>query len=130
MNYATITDLELVWKTLTESEKTKAEEFITEASAKIRLKARKKSKDFDAMIAEDEDLAEVVKGLVCNVVKNAMNTPIDAESMTQMSIAAGGYSWSGTYSNPGGGVKFSKNDWKSIGLGSQLYGGLDIYGLD
>lgn len=130
MNYATIEDLELAWKTLTESEKAKAEEFIKEASAKIRLKAKKKNKDFDEMLAEDEDLAEVTKGLVCNVVKNAMNTPIDQEAISQMSIAAGGYSWSGTYSNPGGGVRFTKNDWKVLGLGSQLYGGLDVYGMD
>jgi len=128
--YATIEDLETVWKVLTETEKNKASEFIEQASAKIRLKAKSQNKNFDELFDSDEDLAEVTKGVVCNSVKNAMNTPIDQEGLSQMSMAAGGYSWSGTYSNPTGGLKFTKNDWKALGLGSQKYGGLDIYGVD
>ena len=129
MNYATTEDLEKVWHHLTPSETEKAEELIAEASAKIRLKAKAQGKDYDAIVTEDEDLALIVKGLVCTVVKNAMNTPSDIEGLSQMSMAAGGYSWSGTYSNPSGGLKFSKKDWKSIGLGSQMFGGVDIYGM-
>lgn len=127
MDYATIQDLELLWKTLTESEKTKAQAFISEASAKIRYKGKQKGKNFDELVTEDEDLALIVKGVVCNAVRNAMNTPIDQEAMTQMSMSAGGYSWSGTYSNPGGGIRISKKDWASIGLGGQTFGGMDIY---
>lgn len=128
MAYATITDLELVWRPMTEQEEAKATELIDEASSRIRYKAKRVGKDFDALVDEDEDLASIVKGLVCTVVKNAMNVPVDQEAMTQMSMSAGGYSWSGTYTTPGGGIKFTKSDWKSIGLGSQSYGGLDIYG--
>lgn len=128
MAYATITDLELVWRPMTEQEEAKATELIDEASSRIRYKAKRVGKDFDALVDEDEDLASIVKGLVCTVVKNAMNVPVDQEAMTQMSMSAGGYSWSGTYTTPGGGIKFTKADWKSIGLGSQSYGGLDIYG--
>lgn len=128
-NYATIQDLEKVWKTLTDTEKAKAEEFIKEASSRIRLKAKKEGKDFDELIANDEDLAEITKGLVCNIVKNAMNVPTDADALSSMSIGAGGYSWSGTYANPGGGVKLTSNDWKALGLGSQKWGGLDVYGV-
>lgn len=129
MNYATIEDLELVFRPLTESEKDKAEELIAETSAKIRLRAKKYNKDFDALVESDEDLAVVTKGVVCNVVRNALNVPIDQEAMTQLTMSAGGYSWSGTYATPGGGIKLSKADWKSLGLGTQMFGGFDIYGI-
>lgn len=129
MNYATIADLEKVWRPLSTSEQDKAEALIEEASAKIRLRATKYGKDFDNLVTTDADLALVARGLVCNVVKNAMNVSPDTEAMTQMSIAAGGYSWSGTYTNPGGGVKFTKADWKALGLGVQMFGGVDFYGI-
>lgn len=129
MNYATIDDLEVLWKKLKLDEIDKAEQLILEASSRIRLKAKKQGKDFDEMILNDSDLAEVVKGLVCSVVKNAMNVSTDNEAMTQISQSAGGYTWSGTFFNPSGGIKFTKADWKSIGLG-QTFGGLDLYGFD
>lgn len=128
MDYATTNDLELLWKTLTQSEKRQAQALIHEATAKIRLRAKKQGKDYDALIMNDCDLATVVKGVICMAVKNAMNSPIDAEAMTQVTQSANGYSWSGTYANPGGGIKISKKDWVSIGLGGQMFGGLDVYG--
>lgn len=130
MNYATIEDLAKLWRPLTDSEKEKAEELIAEASAKIRIKAKSQGKDFDEIVTDDSDIALIAKGLVCTVVKSAMNTPNDIEGLSQMSMSAGGYSWSGTYSNPNGGIKFTKKDWKSIGLGSQKFGGVDVYGMD
>lgn len=128
MDYATMEDLETLWKGLTEHEKTKAQALISEASAKIRIKAKKQNKDFDDLYLSDSDLATVTKGVICMAVKNAMNAPVDQEAMTQASMSAGGYSWSGTFANPGGGIRFTKKDWSAIGLGSQTYGGLDIYG--
>lgn len=128
MDYATISDLENLWRTMTETEKTKAEQLISEASSRIRLKAKAQGKNFDDLYTADEDIKAVVTGLVCTVVKNAMNVSTDNEAMTQESQSAGGYTWSGTFFNPSGGIKFTKADWKSIGLGQQTFGGLDIYG--
>lgn len=128
MDYATIEDIEVLWKSLTEHEKTKAQALIKEASAKIRIKAKKQGKNFDEIIKEDPDIALVTKGVICTCVKNAMNTPIDQEAMTQASMSAGGYSWSGTFANPGGGIRLTRKDWAAIGLGSQTFGGLDVYG--
>lgn len=127
MNYATIEDLKAYWKPLSDYEAHNAEILIGDASAKIRLRAKGLGKDFDAMVAEDEDLASVAKTIVCKAVSNSMKQQ-DSLPFSQYTESAGGYSVSGTFVNAGGGLNFSKADWKELGLRKQTYGGLEIYG--
>ncbi len=128
-SYATISDVELYWRNLTESEQTTATQMIADASAKIRLRASARGKNFDEMILANTDLQDVAKTVVVKCVINAMKV-VEAVPATQFSESAGGYSISGTYYAPGGGLTISKKDWAELGLGSQSYGGLDIYGVD
>lgn len=129
MNYATIQDIETYWRPLTEDEQAIAETLIADSSAKIRMRAKRNGKDFDAMIEEDEDLQNVTKSIVCKVVINAMKVS-DSIPMTQFSESVGGYSISGSPYNSSGGLYISRNDWKELGLSSQHIGGLNIYGID
>lgn len=126
-DYATIEDIEAYWRVLTEDEKASAEMLIADTSAKIRYKAKKAGKDFDTMIADDIDLQNVAKSIVCKVVINAMKCT-DTMPMTQFSESVGGYSISGSPYNSSGGLYISKADWKELGLSSQFYGGLNVYG--
>ena len=128
-SYATIADVELYWRTLTVEEKTTATQMIADTSAKIRLRASARGKNFDEMLILNPDLAEVAKTIVVKCVINAMKV-VEAVPATQFSESAGGYSISGTYYTPGGGLAISKKDWAELGLGSQTYGGLNVYGVN
>lgn len=125
--YATVDDLQTRWRTLQPEEVATATQLLEDASAKIRNRANKLGKDFDFMVDVDEDLEAVVKTIICKAVANSMKMN-DTAPFTQFAESAGGYSVSGTYFIPGGGISFSKTDWRELGLGVQRFGGLDIWG--
>ena len=87
-------------------------------------------KDYDALVAADPNRASVAKQVTVDVVYRIMRQSIDGDPMTQESQAANGYTWSGTYSIPGGGITnaFLRKDWKALGLHTQKYGVIDFYG--
>ena len=94
----------------------------------LRYEATKVGKDLDAM-AEDATYASVLKLVVCDVVIRAMRQTSTGEPMAQESQSALGYSWSGTYAIPGGGIAnaIMKNDLARLGLRRQKYGVIDFY---
>lgn len=128
MVYATLADLQTIWRPLNIEEQVAAEQLLTDASAKIRNRAKSRGKDFDAMVEADADLASVAKNIVCKSVMNAMKMT-EVAPVQQFSESAGGYAVSGTFMTPGGGLAITKADWKELGLGNQLFGGLDVYGI-
>ncbi len=127
MTYATLTDLQTIWRPLNIEEQAMAAQLLDDASAKIRHRAKSRGKNFDDMAEADADLASVAKSIVCKSVINAMKMA-EAIPATQFSESAGGYTVSGTFYTPGGGLSISKADWKELGLGGQIFGGLDVYG--
>lgn len=128
-SYATTSDVQTYWRNLTQEESTKVSQMIADTSSKIRLRAAQRGKNFDEMIADNTDLRDVAKTIVCKSVVNAMKM-LEAVPATQFSESAGGYSVSGTFYTPGGGLSISKKDWAELGLASQTFGGLDVYGID
>ena len=94
----------------------------------LRFEANKVGKDLDAM-ATNTAYASVLKLVTCDVVIRAMRQTQTGEPMTQESQSANGYSWSGTYAIPGGGVASAilNNDLKRLGLRRQKYGVIDFY---
>lgn len=126
MAYVTLDELAVYWRNMTDEEKVKAQSLIDSCSAEIRLKAKKRGKDFDVMFADDADLQLVAKAIICKVVAETMNKDVNQAPFSQFTESAGGYSLTGTYYSASMGTFFTKNDWKRLGLGSQLYGGLDL----
>lgn len=129
---ATVSDIESLWRTLTTDETTRAEALLDTVSASLRYEAIKVGKDLDEMIEDDESgtLAEVAKSVVVDVIARVLMTSTDAEPMTQMTESAGGYSFSGTFLNPGGGLFIKRSELARLGLRRQRYGSFDIYGVD
>ena len=84
------------------------------------------------MIQEKPALADVAKLVTVDIVVRAMRQSTDGEPMSQESQAALGYSWSGTYAIPGGGIAnaIMRNDLKRLGLWGQKYGVIEFYGKD
>ena len=94
----------------------------------LRLEANKVGKDLDEM-AEDASYASVLKLVTCDVVIRAMRQTQSGDPLSQESQSANGYSWSGTYAIPGGGIASAimNNDLKRLGLRRQKYGVIDFY---
>ena len=133
VSYITLTEfLAISGGTYTTAEQTRIEALIPMVSAALRYEADKVGKDLDEMIAEDDNYESVVQLVVCDVIVRAMSLNTDSEPMSQESQSALGYSWSGTYAVPGGGIAncIMRNDLKRLGLKRQRYGVIEWYGCD
>lgn len=124
--YATIDDVIKLWRSMTPEELERAKQLIPIICASLRQEAKKVHKDLDAMIVADEDLALVAKSVTVDVVARTLMTSTNTEPMTQMSQSALGYSVSGTYLVPGGGIFIKKAELARLGLRKQRLGAIDL----
>lgn len=129
-NLASIDDVNTLWRTLSKAEEERAETLLEVVSASLRNEARQVGKDLDMMIVKNPDLASVAKSVTVDVVARTLMTSTDSEPMTQMSQSALGYSVSGTFLVPGGGLFIKKSELARLGLRRQRYGVIDFYGND
>lgn len=129
-DYATVQDVIDLWRPLSQDEQTKATKLIPLVCDEIRTEANRVGKDFDALVTADTALASVAKEVTVDVVARILRQSTDGDPMTQESQAANGYSWSGTYAVPGGGMAnaLMRNDLKRLGLRGQRYGVIEWYG--
>lgn len=98
--------------------------------ASLRTEANKVGKSLDQMVAQDYDLAAVAKSVVVDVVARTLMTATNREPMSQFTESAGGYSASGTFLVPGGGLFIKRSELARLGLRRQRYGVIDFYGDD
>lgn len=128
-SYATIQDVTALFRQLTSAETERAEALLPVVSDSLRMEARKAGRDLDQMIAEDGTgvLANVARSVTVDVLARTLMTSTDAEPMTQMSQSALGYSVSGTYLVPGGGLFIKKSELARLGLRRQRYGVIEFY---
>lgn len=126
--FATIEDLEVLWRELSESEKPRATQLLIIISDSLRVEAGKVGKDLDAMIADSVSFGSVVKSVVVDVTARTLMTSTDQEPMTQFSQGALGYQVSGSYLVPGGGLFIKNSELTRLGLKRQRIGGIDFYG--
>ena len=129
-NFATIDDLEKLWRELKPDEIERANELLTVGSNSLRYEAEKVGKDLDQMIKDNEYLKSVATSVTVDVVARTLMTSTDSEPMTQRSESALGYSVSGTFLVPGGGLFIKKSELARLGLRRQRYGVIDFYGTD
>ena len=127
-NYATVQDLHDLWRHMNTEEENRAEFLIPVVCASLREEAKKVHKDLDEMIDEDEDLAQVARSVVVDVVARTLMTSTNQEPMSQYSESALGYSVSGTFLSPGGGLFIKKSELARLGLRRQRVGFVEIYG--
>ncbi|HEM6557590.1 phage Gp19/Gp15/Gp42 family protein [Streptococcus suis] len=128
--FATTSDLETLWRTLKFDEKERADALLEVVSNSLRHEAQKVGKDLDEMIADSPVFTSVVKSVTVDVVARTLMTSTDQEPMTQFNESALGYSVSGSYLVPGGGLFIKDSELKRLGLKKQRFGARDIYGID
>lgn len=129
-DFATLDDMIVLFRSLSESEKTKTAALLPIVSDSIRQEAKKVGKDIDQMIKSGELLPNVLKSVVVDVTARSLMTSTDSEPMTQMSQSALGYTTSGTFLVPGGGLFIKKSELARLGLRKQRYGVINFYGDD
>jgi hypothetical protein len=131
LTFATIDDLVELWRPLKNIEETtRAEVLLGVVSDSLREEAKKVGKDLDGMVDDSPSYANVVKSVTVDIVARALMTSTDQEPMTQMTESALGYSYSGSFLVPGGGLFIKKTELARLGLRKQRYGVIDFYGQD
>lgn len=128
--FATVEDLETLWRSLKFDERKRAEALLKIVSDSLREEAKKVSKDLDKMVLDSQSYQSVVKSVTVDVVARTLMTSTNQEPMTQMSESAMGYSFSGSYLVPGGGLFIKDSELKRLGFKKQRYGVVDLYGTN
>lgn len=128
VDFATSADVESLWRVLKPDEESRAGALLNVVSDSLREEAAKVGKDLDAMIKERPTFAAVVRSVTVDVVARTLMTSTDQEPMTQSSEGALGYTWSGSYLVPGGGLFIKNSELARLGLRRQRYGVIDFYG--
>lgn len=129
-DFATVEDLETLWRLLKSDERKRAEALLKIVSDSLRVEAKKIGKDLDVLVAEDSSFSSVVKSVTVDVVARTLMTSTEQEPMTQFAESALGYSVSGSYLVPGGGLFIKDSELKRLGLKKQRFGVMEIYGTD
>lgn len=125
-SYATVEDVEALWRPLSTDEESRAEALLPVISDVLRCEAARVGRDLDRMIENIELPENVVKSVTVDVLARVLMTSTNAEPTTQFSQSAMGYSVSGTYLVPGGGLYIKKAELARLGLRRQRMGVIDF----
>nr|DAO86863.1 MAG TPA: hypothetical protein [Caudoviricetes sp.] len=126
--YATIDELTKLWRKMTAEEQSRAEELLDVVSDSLRYEAKKCEKDLDQMIESTPSLATVTKSVTIDIVARTLMTSTNREPMSQFSESAMGYTQSGTFLVPGGGLFIKDTELARLGIRRQRMGVIDLYG--
>ena len=127
-NFATTTDVETLWRALTDAEETRAEALLPIVSDSLRVEAQRVGKDLDEL-ALVPSFANVLKSVVVDVIARTLMTSTNGEPAIQSTESALGYSQTATFLVPGGGLFIKNTELARLGLRRQRYGTLDQFGV-
>lgn len=128
--FASVDDLEILWRKVEIHELCRSEELLRTVSHVLRVEAKKVKKDLDLLVKQDESYSYLVKSVVVDIVARTLMTSTNQEPMTQYSESALGYSVSGSFLVPGGGLFIKDSELKRLGLKKQRYGVIDFYDIN
>jgi hypothetical protein len=127
-DFATVDDLIALWRPLEPEEAERARALLPIVSDSLREEAKRVGKDLDQMAGESPTYASVLESVVVDIIARTLMTSTNQEPMTQTSESALGYSWSGSFLVPGGGLFIKRSELARLGLRKQRYGVIDFYG--
>lgn len=130
--WLTLEEVAVLWRPLSSEETNRAEALIPLIEDCLRQEAVSVGRDLDTMTLDSPAYGSVVKAVVLDILTRVLRQSTSGEPMSQESQSALGYSWSGTYAVPGGGVAGSimRNDLKRLGLRRQRTRSVDLYDED
>lgn len=124
--FATLEEIRKLFRDLTIEESERAEALLPIVSDSLRVEAKKVGEDLDKL-AEDPAYLSVLKSVTIDVIARTLMTSTDSEPMIQSAESALGYSVSGTYLVPGGGLFIKKSELARLGLRKQRWGLFNLY---
>lgn len=127
IEFATVEDVISLWRSLSIDEQERTRQLLPIISDSLRIEAQKVNKDLDQLAEENSAYKNVLKSVVVDVVARTLMTSTDQEPMTQTSESALGYSWSGSFLVPGGGLFIKRTELDRLGLRRQRFGVMEIY---
>lgn len=127
MEYCSVDDVISLWRPLKNNEVLRVKELIPVIVSSLKVEADNVGKDLDQMAQKNEAYRDVLKSVIVDVVARTLMTATDQEPMTQYSESALGYSFSGSFLVPGGGLFIKKSELSRLGLRRQRYGVIDFY---
>lgn len=128
-DFATVQDVIDLWRDLTAEEQERVAKLLPIISDELRYRATLVGRDLDAMIEKTPSLTSVAKEVTVSAVSRILRQSTSGEIMSQESQSGLGYSWSGTYAIPGGGIgnAILPSDLKRLGLKRGRIGIIDFY---
>jgi hypothetical protein len=132
-SFAALSDvLALTGATYTPAEQERITALLPLVSDQLRVEAEKVGKNLDEMAEQSTPYASLLKTTVVDVVARVLRQRSEGEAMVQESQSGLGYTWSGTYAVPGGGIAGAvmNNDLKRLGLKRQQVKVVDLYEQD
>jgi len=124
-NFATVEDLEKVWRELSEEEKKRAEELLPMASDYLRQVALNNNIDLDKKVELNDIYAKNVRTITLEIVKRVLTTPKDAPPADSWSQAANPYSETIHFTDPSSNIYLKKSEYQLLGFKS-INGGNQI----
>lgn len=128
--FATLSDVQtLTGMTYSEAEQGRINALLPMVSDALCWEAERVGQNLQQMIYENDALASVAKMVTVDIVVRVLRQSQEGEPMSQESQSALGYTWSGTYAVPGGGISgaIMRNDLKRLGIKRQKYGVIDLW---
>lgn len=127
--FATLEDVEVLFRSLSTEESERVSALLPIISDELRYRAMTVHRDLDEMVTVTPILANVAKEVTVSIIGRILRQSTTSEPMSQESQAGLGYSWSGTYAIPGGGIgnAIMPSDLKRLGLKRPRIGIIDFY---
>ena len=128
--FAALSDVQtLTGMTYSEAEQGRINALLPMVSDALCWEAERVGQNLQQMIYENNALASVAKMVTVDIVVRVLRQSQEGEPMSQESQSALGYTWSGTYAVPGGGISgaIMRNDLKRLGIKRQRYGVIDLW---
>lgn len=124
----TTDDVRTLFRDLSADETKKAEALIPVVIDSLKQEADNVGKDLDSLLESGSIRENVFKSVVVDIVSRCLMTSTNSEPMSQVTESALGYSISGTYLVPGGGLFIKKSELARLGLRRQRIRMVDLYG--
>lgn len=124
---STVDEVQMLWRPLTDEEVERVNALLPVVSDLLRQEAENRGKDIDAMIEKGELRHNVVASVVTDIIRRYINTVgDDSAPRTQYAQSALGYSSSGTFLVPGGGMFIKNAELSRLGLRRARVGSVDF----
>ena len=126
----TLEDLKILFRPLTQAEELKADRLIDTVCEILQQEAKRVGKDLQTMIDQGDLSLRVLQSVIADIVGRTLMTATSQEPVSQFTQSALGYSVSGTYLVPCGGIYVKQSELARRGVRRQRVGVMDVYGLD